>query len=197
MAVPSDQPMLRRVWAAGSISVLAALTAACGTLNVSDQPTDINQMGAEAPDAGQPQQPDLPDGHVKVPPEQVDTLFQSPISGVQTARREVIDSDVAWSATWMELAGNVSPTPPTPEVDFSTHIALLVSMGERPSGGYAIEIRDLVYDASALTVVVREVSPGPGCFTTMALTSPALVVALPRVADAVTFAEESVTLDCG
>jgi protease stability complex PrcB-like protein len=69
-----------------------------------------------------------------------------------------------------------------PAVDFEAVAVLLVAAGQRPTAGHAVELaapRAAVKDGVALVQVALR-APGPGAMTAQVVTSPCLVVALPR-----------------
>lgn len=81
----------------------------------------------------------------------------------------VIATDSEWSALWDQLRGVGG----RPAVDWETDLVLGVFLGERPTGGYSVsvrEIRRLAPDRIELHVTIRE--PSPSDFVTMAFTYP-------------------------
>lgn len=192
----SDAEAITTVSSNGLVTAVAA-----GTATVTAEATSGGQTVAQAftvsvnADA-QPPQPEFPPGAIQVPPEQVDTLFRSPVSGLMDARREVVRSSEAWADVWAEVTGLIVPTEPIPDVDFSTSQVLVLAMGTRPSGGYAIDVGAIGHADDTLYVVVREVSPGAGCLTTQSLTQPVLLLRIPLLGGTVEFIEEQVVLDC-
>lgn len=117
-------------------------------------------------------------------------------SGVGDRRRLVVRDEQAWSALWAELVSNVQPAPAVPAVDFSRDMVLFVSMGARPSGGYAIELADVGADASGVYATVVETSPSDRCIVTAALTQPVAAVIVPRDDRAVRFTERTAVHHC-
>ncbi|MGH2449728.1 MAG: protease complex subunit PrcB family protein, partial [Candidatus Limnocylindria bacterium] len=73
------------------------------------------------------------------------------------------------------LSGLVPALPDDPD-----RVPLAAFQGQQRSGGYAIRIERIVREGDVLTVHARFVEPGPGDIVTMALTSPAQVVAVAR-----------------
>ena len=118
-------------------------------------------------------------------------------TGITTPRRQVVTSRGTWLAAWAEINGSLTPAPPAPSVDFGEEMVVLVAMGERTSGGYAIGITNVAEDPDGRYVEVLEVSPGTGCAVTLALTQPADAVVLPAArAAAVRFVERREARDC-
>ena len=117
-------------------------------------------------------------------------------TGFTERARVVIRSDAQWAQAWDRVVDRVMPKPERPAVDFSREIVVLVAMGQRPSGGYAVAI-DGVFEADGrLYVRVNERSPGQSCFVTAALTQPVDAVRVPRRDLGVSFVERSETVEC-
>jgi hypothetical protein len=115
---------------------------------------------------------------------------------VSPARLVVKDAAV-WGSVWRSIVGKVSPTPPEPSVDFAHEMVVVAAMGQRPTGGYVIDVIDAVSDKDGkLKVAVTETSPGQHCAVTDALTEPVDVVIVRRTEGAVDFGERQQTRDC-
>jgi hypothetical protein len=71
---------------------------------------------------------------------------------------------------------------PSPAIDFAKEGVLAVSMGQRPTAGYGLALQDdTVTIADGVgTVVVRFEEPAPGAILAQVLTSPCLLVRLPK-----------------
>lgn len=101
------------------------------------------------------------------------------------------DTRAAWVNSGNELATSLralsrtafqASAPDVPEVDFIDDSVLVLQMGQRPTGGYALRLaqaRMVVEDGTAM-VRIEWIEPPPGAFVTQALTSPCLVLAVPR-----------------
>jgi len=73
-------------------------------------------------------------------------------------------------------------SPRTPAVDFDAEHVVDIQMGQKPTGGYGIELAEphaTLNDGEAL-IRLRWIEPAPGAIVTQILTSPCLVVALPK-----------------
>src|SRR5262249_62379029 len=84
-----------------------------------------------------------------------------------------------------------SAPPPLPSVDFSRDMVVALFMGERPTGGYAIEVTRIERTAQGLSVHYRTSRPAPSATQMQALTQPFPLVTVPRVDDPATFVAES------
>lgn len=85
--------------------------------------------------------------------------------------------------TTTKLQGNMlGGSSPDLKVDFDNSNALLISMGQKPSGGYAVSLRESTANVKRGTaqIAIDWVEPIPGVFTTQMLTSPCLLVSLPK-----------------
>jgi hypothetical protein len=80
--------------------------------------------------------------------------------------------------------------------DFAKNMLIAVFMGDKSSGGYSVEIERITEEDSKINVFITETSPGTGCMTTMALTSPAQIVEYKLSAKPVTFITKKVTSEC-
>ena len=115
---------------------------------------------------------------------------------VAVRQRLVLTDAAAWARLWGEATAGYHPRPPVPAVDFAADVVVVAAMGTRASGGYSIHI-DRAYEADGrLHVVVREVTPGPRCATTAALTAPLTAVRVARGEAPVLFVERAETLAC-
>jgi hypothetical protein len=64
--------------------------------------------------------------------------------------------------------------------DFSAYMLVAISMGQKPTGGYWVEINDVIRRDDVLSVRYREHIPGQNEYVTQALTAPFHIKVLPR-----------------
>lgn len=90
------------------------------------------------------------------------------VVGYEPAGEEItwVDSHTAEAGVWVK--------------DFGDYRLVLITMGEKPSGGYAVEIDEAAAPEDSYVIDVRFVEPEPGSMVTTALTYPYTVV---KVAD--------------
>ena len=87
------------------------------------------------------------------------------------AFRLVTDQDELL-ALWNQAHGSQLDVPPVPEVSFGRETVLAVFQGQQPTGGYGIEVLDVVVDDAELFVNMQFAEPAPDAIVTQALTSP-------------------------
>lgn len=126
----------------------------------------------------------------------METLFTESYSGVTDARRLVVRDAADWRALWDEVVGARTPRPDPPAVDFGREMVIVAAMGQRGTGGFSISIDEVREENGDLVVVVRETTPGSGCFLTQALTAPVTAVRIRYREGPVRFIEEKETQDC-
>jgi len=119
------------------------------------------------------------------------TLAKGLASGVGQPTQIVVRSQTDWAALWSRHMRTQIAPPPPPSVDFSRDMVLALFMGERPTGGYAIEVTRIERTDHGLSVHYLTSRPDPSAMQTQALTQPFHLVTVPRVDDPVTFVAES------
>jgi len=62
-----------------------------------------------------------------------------------------------------------------------------VCQGKRSTGGYSIEMIKITENENTLEVFVKNVSPGPGCGLTQAVTCPFHIIKVPKMDKEVIF----------
>lgn len=111
---------------------------------------------------------------------------------------------VAWSepavflAGWQRAHAGTNPGIVLPSIEAGRETAVLVALGERPSGGHAIRVSAAEMHGDSLLVHVESSRPGPGCMTTAVMTQPYQIVAIAwhGPADRIRFVEHERIDDC-
>ncbi|HEV2751963.1 MAG TPA: protease complex subunit PrcB family protein [Gemmatimonadales bacterium] len=118
-------------------------------------------------------------------------------SGIGDQALFVIADSASLTSIWRQLYMGSQPQPPIPAVDFRTERVLLAALGQRPTGGYDIQIDSVVQYELGIAAYVRAVAPGQSCGTTSALTQPvALVRVSPPVLAPIVFKQQAVVHEC-
>ena len=98
-------------------------------------------------------------------------------SNVDDARQVVVRTAADWGALWKQHAGER----PMPAVDFAREAVAAVFLGTRPTGGFGVEIVGAAQKGGAFVVQYRETKPGANAIAAQVITSPFLLVALPKI----------------
>lgn len=87
----------------------------------------------------------------------------------------VLRTAAAWGSFWQRMNKEVPQA-----LDDAKEVAVVVYIGERPTGGYIVRILDYAVSGDEYVVTWQEVPPAPDSFTTQALTTPWVAAVLPR-----------------
>lgn len=126
----------------------------------------------------------------------LERVLSAAVSGLTEARRLVVRDAARWNALWPAIVGQQRPAPPPASVDFAASMLIVAAMGQRGTGGYEIHVERVTEREGALEVIVKEISPGEGCWLTQAMTAPVEIVKLARHDGPVAFVEERERRDC-
>lgn len=85
---------------------------------------------------------------------------------------------------------------PQPEIIFSKTTIIAVFMGQRSTGGFGIEIKEIIDIGFLVIVKVEKTGPGEGCMVPMVLTSPFHVVEVDKIGRGVRFDTVMRTVEC-
>lgn len=89
----------------------------------------------------------------------------------------VLRSEGDFASFWADLHADRITTPDVPSVDFEQQIVVAIVLGERSTGGYSVDIDQVMADEEQgeMRVEFTETVPGNTCAVTQALTSPYVV----------------------
>jgi hypothetical protein len=113
----------------------------------------------------------------------VETIAKDSMSSVDEARTAVASTPGEWETLWRSHGSGK----PLPTVDFTTRRVAAIFLGSRPTAGYDIEIVGTREEGGNLIVEWSEVRPKQGLLLAQVLTSPALIVSVPKVGSEVGF----------
>lgn len=170
-------------------AALIALAARCG----GPAPADRQPRSPAPSPAASPAPPTPPtavtDRDSAPPAGSLVRLHAARQSGFAEPATLVVQDAGAWRSAWEQVLPRRSGAPePPPAVDFRRFTVLVVALGERPNGGYAVRV-DAAEPAAAGGLVVRYTvtRPSPDAITTQVITSPVEVVRVPRATGPVRF----------
>jgi hypothetical protein len=116
-------------------------------------------------------------------------------TGFGEPARFVVRDAAEWAEVWRRAYVNRSEVPRRPEIDFKSEMVVVAAQGAQPSGGYDIEIERVAAGDGELKVYVLSTSPAPSCGVLTVITSPVVMVRVPRWED-VQFVEKSRIAPC-
>lgn len=109
------------------------------------------------------------------------------VNKLEAGKNYLVNNNTEWKRLMLS---------PIPDLDFNKYSIIIVNMGGQSSGGYSIEIKQIIEEASQVKVLVQTTTPGPGCAVTLALTFPYEVVRVQKINKEVIFNVEKVVHVC-
>lgn len=105
------------------------------------------------------------------------SLFRGSQSAIVKPREVFIRTPEEWAALWQQH----QPGGEVPQVDFSKHVVVGVFLGERPSGGYAVDVLRVSRTGEAFNVEYAEQAPAADQTAAQVMTAPFHLVAIGNV----------------
>jgi len=99
--------------------------------------------------------------------------------GIHERKSLLINNAVEWQEVWEQIHAGVSERPPLPSVDFKRHSLIVISLGSRPSGGFAVSMDFESMGKSKGRVVVTELTPSSDCIVIAQRTYPTFTALKP------------------
>ncbi len=124
------------------------------------------------------------------------TISKGYYSGQGEAAYYVIENEDEWTDIWNQHRGIFVPQLPPPEVNFSGTTVIAVFMGEFNTGGYEIEIKEILDVNQYMEVKVEKTYPGKGCAVTLAFSQPYHIVKIEKSDKEITFDTLERTIEC-
>lgn len=100
--------------------------------------------------------------------------------GVDGATFSIASSANMLLRLWNQGYGSRLNLPSVPVVNFQQESVIAIYMGQKPTGGYGIEINDVVMEDGEVYIDVNAYEPSADAFTTQAFTSPWIMVRISR-----------------
>lgn len=125
------------------------------------------------------------------------SVIKSGINGdFPTQKKLVITNEEEFKKAWANAFKNFLKKDTPPKIDFETKLIILVTMGEKSSGGYTINISDISENKNKVVVTVLNSIPEASCPTTSALTFPFEFIQLDKTTKEIVFKTIENTLKC-
>jgi hypothetical protein len=116
-------------------------------------------------------------------PAPVQVLSREMMSQIEDSKQAVARSADEFATLWKQHAGAA----PMPKVDFTSRMVVAVFLGTRTSAGYAAEVLRTRQADGKLIVEWQERRPSRDEVSAQVMTSPAIIVSIPKFAGDVTF----------
>jgi hypothetical protein len=115
----------------------------------------------------------------------MEVLARGARSGIREFGLHVAWDSATFADLWARHTAGELPPPPLPDIDLGTHTALFVTLGERPTAGYGLEVVRARRHGEQLVLSVRELRPPRDSMQAQVLTQPHALVLVPRTDDPV------------
>lgn len=125
----------------------------------------------------------------------ITVLASQTVTGFDEPTELAVQDSAAFADAWKTLHSGIAGNP-APHVDFRTHSVVVVALGHRNTGGYSVRIDRVTRTKIGATVSYTATSPGRGCMTNQLVTSPAVVISVPRVSGTIAFERHDVLGKC-
>jgi hypothetical protein len=116
-------------------------------------------------------------------PPSVQIVAREAMSMVDEPKQAVVRTAAEWATLWRQHAGDRA----LPAVDFSKHTVVAVFLGSRSSAGFAVDVIGLSQVPGGVVVQWAERRPGRDQVSAQVLTSPAVIVTIPKAPGTITF----------
>ena len=97
-------------------------------------------------------------------------------SGVHAPLQIAARSQSEWTALWRQHTSVDASSQQPSTIDFEKEIVIGLFLGDKPTGGYDVQISRVERNNNALTIYYQEKSPPLGAVVTQALTQPFHIV---------------------
>lgn len=94
---------------------------------------------------------------------------------------------------WNEIFGQMDVKP---DVNFDEKTVIAVVMGQKPTGGYSVSLRQLEVAKDKIQFLVEESMPSKNCTVTQVITNPYQIIAIDKTEKEISFIGNTITNDC-
>jgi hypothetical protein len=109
-----------------------------------------------------------------------EVVFKSQIGGKKEKSTQVVKTYEEFNALITALNIEEASFGKLLEIDLEKHDLVACFLGEKTSGGYDIEVTDVIFTGATAQIILKEIGPEKNEFVTNALTSPYLFVLIPK-----------------
>lgn len=111
--------------------------------------------------------------------------FQVLEAGAQSGRTEdplafAVRDEASWQAFWRDHTREQPSPKRAPVIDWSRRLAVVVILGEQPTGGHSVTLDAVRYANGTYDVYHTHHRPGTGCAVSQAVTNPFVLASVAR-----------------
>lgn len=106
-------------------------------------------------------------------------------SGIEEKQFVVLNEPEEYAEFWNKVYSIYHPIPEIPEIDFQNYTLVGVFIGIVSTGGYSVEIIEIIETRGELLVNYKINRPGADDYVTMALSQPYQMVLIPKTNKAI------------
>ncbi len=121
------------------------------------------------------------------------TLAKGTSGGPSEPSDMIVRDAAVLESLWVTISPEPEKAAPLPAVDFGVDMVIAVFAGQKPSSGYAIEVKSIQDVGESIHVQVVDTKPPPEVATMTVITHPYHVVKLPKLDKPVKFFHSEVT----
>lgn len=114
-------------------------------------------------------------------------LLQESHCNIEETQYSHIESKEVLESVFSKINSTREPGLSIPEIDFSESSVLFLAMGQRTTGGYTISVDRIVTEDNNWVVFVKKKGPGPTDFVTDVITTPYILVSIPKTTASIVF----------
>lgn len=112
---------------------------------------------------------------------QFTSVEQGSNSHLTTATTQSCRTHDELNSLWQSHHGNADPVLSALDTnDFDSNMVVFVSLGDKPTGGYGIEVESVTEDESEIVLTCLTSNPSPFDMLTMAITQPYEILTVPK-----------------
>jgi hypothetical protein len=121
----------------------------------------------------------------------IKTLSQGVYSGYNESGGLIIDNENNFKTLWAQTTGGQAP-----DVDFDSKVVLAAFAGDKPTGGYSIQISEVVLDDEKITANITLITPGRNCAVASSITNPYHIISIDKQEMPIEFVSYDEVEDC-
>jgi PrcB C-terminal len=115
------------------------------------------------------------------------TIAQDFIGGLTNTKFMVINNQKALTEVYDLINKSRYPKLETPKIAFKKETVIALFLGEKNSGGYAIDVDQVLNKKDKISVIYKVISPKQGEMVTNVMTQPFTIIKIPKTKKEIVF----------